>query len=76
MSVFSKTSLPPVVRLGGSGDFTCRVRLDTSAALPPRGLVRSRRVVGVQAVGLKVVKAPTYLTPSSREKKKAKRRMA
>lgn len=39
MSVFSKTSLPPVARVGGSADVVVGVRNDTSIAPVPRVLL-------------------------------------
>jgi len=36
MTAFSRTSLPPIVRLGDSADVAASVRRDTPAALVPR----------------------------------------
>ena len=56
MSAFSKTSLPPVARVGDSADIVPGLRIDTSAARIPARLVPLRRDLPITVAAESLVK--------------------
>lgn len=73
MNAFSKTSMPPILRLIGSSDVPCMIRSETSMGPPPLRLVRRRRMVPIGRVEVPLFKGPEFLI-ASRRSGKAKRR--
>jgi hypothetical protein len=76
MSTFSKTSLPPIIRLSGSSDVGYTLRSSTSLASPPARLVRGRRVESVEGMLVRAYKAPpSLLSPRNRKTKQRRRKV-
>ena len=73
MAAFSKTSLPPVARVGDSADFVVGVRNDTSIAAAPRTL-RLWRVVRTLLPTSELVQHQASLELRRRRVKRAQRR--
>lgn len=73
MAAFSKTSLPPIARVGGSADVVVGVRNDTSVASVPRVLL-PWRVLPERLPVAEPLKHKASLELKSRRVKRARRR--
>ena len=74
MSAFSSTSLPPILRLGDSGDAGYTVRLSTSLSSPPRGLIRRHPVMATKTMLVEVLKTPAARILSRPDQKTGRRK--